>query len=81
MLAESVDEDYVDGILFALGNFKPVNFDYGKDLFAFCRKFEYDWKRDLPVIANWIGYKYDKYILLRATHNGMRQVLYAIRRY
>ena len=64
MLAVCVDEDNVDGILFALGNFKPVNFDYGKDLFAFCRKFEYDWKRDLPVIANWIGYKYDKYISL-----------------
>ncbi len=64
LLAVCVDEDNVDGILFALGNFKPVNFDYGKDLFAFCRKFEYDWKRDLPVIANWIGYKYDKYISL-----------------
>lgn len=58
LLAVCVDEDNVDGILFALGNFKPVNFDYGKDLFAFCRKFEYDWKRDLPDIARLIDMKY-----------------------
>lgn len=60
LLAVCVDEDNVDGILFALGNFKPVNFDYGKDLFAFCRKFEYDWKRDLPDIARLIDMKYSE---------------------
>ncbi len=60
LLAVCVDEHNVDGILFALGNFKPVNFDYGKDLFAFCRKFEYDWKRDLPDIARLIDMKYSE---------------------
>lgn len=60
LLAVCIDEDNVDGILFALGNFKPVNFDYGKDLFAFCRKFEYDWKRDLPDIARLIDMKYSE---------------------
>lgn len=64
LLAVCVDEGNVDGILFALGDFKPVNFDYGKDLFAFCCKFEYDWKRDLPDIAKCIGYKYGKYVPL-----------------
>ena len=64
LLAVCVDEDNVDGILFALGDFKPVNFDYGKDLFAFCCKFEYDWKRDLPDIAKCISYKYGKYVPL-----------------
>lgn len=64
LLAVCVDEDDVNGILFALGNFKPVNFDYGKDLFAFCCKFEYDWKRDLPDIAKCISYKYGKYVPL-----------------
>lgn len=60
LLAVCVDEDDVDGILSAIGDFKPVNFDYGKDLFAFCRKFEYDWKRDLPDIARLIDMKYSE---------------------
>lgn len=64
LLAVSVDEDDVDAILFAVYDFEAVNFDYGNDLFDFCRKFEYDWKRDLPDIAKWIGYKYDKYFPL-----------------
>lgn len=64
LLAVCVDEDDVYGILSAVKDFKAVNFDYGENLFTFCRKFEYDWKRDLPDIANWIGYKYGKYVLL-----------------
>lgn len=64
LLAVCVDEDNVDGILSAVKDFEAVNFDYGNDLFDFCRKFEYDWKRDLPDIAKWIGYKYDKYFPL-----------------
>lgn len=60
LLAVCVDEDDVDGILSAIRDFKPVNFDYGKDLFTFCRKFEYDWKRDLPDIARLIDISYPK---------------------
>lgn len=64
LLAVCVDEDDVYGILSAIKDFEPVNFDYGENLFTFCRKFEYDWKRDLPDIAKCIGYKYDKYVPL-----------------
>lgn len=64
LLAVCVDEDYVYGILSAVKDFEAVNFDYGENLFNFCRKFEYDWKRDLPDIARWIGYKYGKYVPL-----------------
>lgn len=64
LLAVCVDEDYVYGILSAVKDFEAVNFDYGENLFAFCRKFDYDWKRDLPDIAKCIGYKYDKYVPL-----------------
>lgn len=64
LLAVCVDEDNVDGILSAVKDFEAVNFDYGDNLFTFCRKFEYDWKRDLPDIAKCIGYKYDKYVPL-----------------
>ena len=64
LLAVCVDEDDVDGILSAVKDFEAVNFDYGDNLFTFCRKFEYDWKRDLLDIAKCIGYKYDKYIPL-----------------
>lgn len=64
LLAVCVDEDNVDGILSAVKDFEAVNFDYGENLFAFCRKFDYDWKRDLPDIAKCIGYKYDKYVPL-----------------
>ena len=64
LLAVCVDEDDVYGILSAVKDFEAVNFDYGENLFNFCRKFEYDWKRDLPDIANWIGYKYGKYVPL-----------------
>ena len=64
LLAVCVDEDNVDGILSAVKDFEAVNFDYGENLFNFCRKFEYDWKRDLPDIARWIGYKYGKYVPL-----------------
>lgn len=45
-------------LLFAIKDFEPVNFDYGNDLFNYCRKFEYDWKRDLPDIARLIDMKY-----------------------
>ena len=64
LLAVCVDEDNVDGILSAVKDFEAVNFDYGDNLFTFCRKFDYDWKRDLPDIAKCIGYKYDKYVPL-----------------
>ena len=64
LLAVCVDEDYVYGILSAVKDFEAVNFDYGENLFTFCRKFDYDWKRDLPDIAKCIGYKYDKYVPL-----------------
>ena len=64
LLAVCVDEDYVYGILSAVKDFEAVNFDYGNDLFNYCRKFEYDWKRDLPDIAKCIGYKYAKYVPL-----------------
>lgn len=53
-----MDEDYVYGILSAVKDFEAVNFDYGNDLFNYCRKFEYDWKRDLPDIAQLIDMKY-----------------------
>lgn len=55
-----MDEDNVDGILSAVKDFEAVNFDYGDNLFTFCRKFEYDWKRDLPDIARLIDMKYMK---------------------
>lgn len=42
-LAVCVDEDYVYGILSAVKDFEAVNFDYGENLFTFCRKFDYDW--------------------------------------
>ena len=58
LLAVCVDEDYVYGILSAVKDFEAVNFDYGNDLFNYCRKFEYDWKRDLPDIARLIDMKY-----------------------
>ena len=58
LLAVCVDEDDVDGILSAVKDFEAVNFDYGDNLFTFCRKFEYDWKRDLPDIARLIDMKY-----------------------
>ena len=58
LLAVCVDEDYVYGILSAVKDFEAVNFDYGNDLFNYCRKFEYDWKRDLPEIAQLIDMKY-----------------------
>lgn len=58
LLAVCVDEDYVYGILSAVKDFEAVNFDYGNDLFNYCRKFEYDWKRDLPDIAQLIDMKY-----------------------
>lgn len=58
LLAVCVDEDNVDGILSAVKDFEAVNFDYGDNLFTFCRKFEYDWKRDLPDIARLIDMKY-----------------------
>lgn len=64
LLAVCVDEDDVYGILSVVKDFEAVNFDYGDNLFTFCRKFEYDWKRDLPDIAEYIGYKYDKYVPL-----------------
>lgn len=64
LLAVCVNEDDVYGILSAVKDFEAVNFDYHEDLFTFCRKFEYDWKRDLPGIATWIGYKYGKYVPL-----------------
>ena len=64
LLAVCVNEDDVYGILSAVKDFEAVNFDYGENLFNFCRKFEYDWKRDLPDIARWIGYKYGKYVPL-----------------
>lgn len=57
-VAVCVDEDNVDGILSAVKDFEAVNFDYGDNLFTFCRKFEYDWKRDLPDIARLIDMKY-----------------------
>ena len=52
------NDDNVDGILSAVKDFEAVNFDYGDNLFTFCRKFEYDWKRDLPDIARLIDMKY-----------------------
>lgn len=58
LLAVCVDEDDVYGILSAVKDFEAVNFDYGENLFNFCRKFEYDWKRDLPDIAQLIDMKY-----------------------
>ena len=58
LLAVCVDEDDVDGILSAVKDFEAVNFDYGENLVTFCRKFEYDWKRDLPDIAQLIDMKY-----------------------
>lgn len=58
LLAVCVDEDYVYGILSAVKDFEAVNFDYGENLFTFCRKFDYDWKRDLPDIAQLIDMKY-----------------------
>lgn len=58
LLAVCVDEDYVYGILSAVKDFEAVNFDYGENLFTFCRKFDYDWKRDLPGIAQLIDMKY-----------------------
>ena len=58
LLAVCVDEDYVYGILSAVKDFEAVNFDYDENLFTFCRKFEYDWKRDLPDIARLIDMKY-----------------------
>lgn len=58
MLAVCVDEDDVYGILSAVKDFEAVNFDYDENLFTFCRKFEYDWKRDLPDIARLIDMKY-----------------------
>ena len=53
-----MDEDDVYGILSAVKDFEAVNFDYDENLFTFCRKFEYDWKRDLPDIAQLIDMKY-----------------------
>lgn len=64
LLAVCVDEDDVYGILSVVKDFEAVNFDYVDNLFTFCRKFDYDWKRDLPDIAKCIGYKYDKYVPL-----------------
>ena len=58
LLAVCVDEDDMYNLLFAIKDFEPVNFDYGKDLFNYCRKFEYDWRRDLPDIARLIDMKY-----------------------
>lgn len=58
LLAICVDEDDMYNLLFAIKDFEPVNFDYGKDLFNYCRKFEYDWRRDLPDIARLIDMKY-----------------------
>ena len=58
LLAVCVNEDDVYGILSAVKDFEAVNFDYGENLFTFCRKFEYDWKRDLPDIAQLIDMKY-----------------------
>lgn len=58
LLAICVDEDDMYNLLFAIKDFEPVNFDYGKDLFNYCRKFEYDWRRDLPDIARFIDMKY-----------------------
>lgn len=58
LLAICVDEDDMYNLLFAIKDFEPVNFDYGNDLFNYCRKFEYDWKRDLPDIARLIDMKY-----------------------
>ena len=58
LLAVCVDEDDVYGILSAVKDFEAVNFDYDENLFTFCRKFEYDWKRDLPDIAQLIDMKY-----------------------
>lgn len=58
LLAVCVDEDDVYGILSAVKDFEAVNFDYDENLFTFCRKFEYDWKRDLPDIARLIDMKY-----------------------
>ena len=64
LLAVCVDEDYVFGILSTVKDFEPVNFSFRGSLLDFCLKFEYDWKRDLPDIAKWINYKYDKYVPL-----------------
>lgn len=58
LLAICVDEDDIYNTLFAIKDFESVNFDYGKDLFNFYLKFEYDWKRDLPDIARAIDMKY-----------------------
>lgn len=60
LLAVCVNEDDVYGILSAVKDFEAVNFDYGENLFTFCRKFEYDWKRDLPDIAQLIDMKYSE---------------------
>lgn len=35
LLAVCADEDDVDGTLFAIKDFEPVNFDYGENLFTF----------------------------------------------
>ena len=64
LLAVCVDEDDIFDILFTVNDFEAVNFDYGNDLFDFCLKFVYDWRRDLPDIADWIGCKYRGYNLL-----------------
>lgn len=58
LLAVCVDEDDVYDILSVVKDFEAVNFDYVDNLFTFCRKFEYDWKRDLPDIARLIDMKY-----------------------
>ena len=58
LLAICGDEDDMYNLLFAIKDFEPVNFDYGEDLFNYCRKFEYDWRRDLPDIARLIDMKY-----------------------
>ena len=69
LLAVCVDEDDVYGILSAVKDFEAVNFDYGENLFTFCRKFEYDWKRDLPDIAKLINMKYPEGCEVILTYN------------
>lgn len=69
LLAVCVNEDDVYGILSAVIDFEAVNFDYDENLFTFCRKFEYDWKRDLPDIAKLINMKYPEGCEVILTYN------------
>lgn len=66
LFAVCVDTDNVEDVFRRFTNKEAVNFSIDGDMnnpydvFEFCRKFEYDWKRDLPQIEEKISYEYDE---------------------